>query len=405
MILHPNLPSPVTLLPFNFVTYLPLHLSTSSPLHLSISITFVIPDVHAFQSGGNIYNKNLIAGLRENGQVIEVMDLDGFKKLPIAQLQGHYFFDTLYFTQLAPVFAKKNKVYSTINRMESASIPKAIGTSSGSTKPFGIKSNKQVHFWLIVHHLESLYPPKNWTALNYFQLKEYPSLVQFDGFLTSSQFTADYLSINLLKQSKIVIPPAIDYLPSTNFSRKITPIKALIVANLVERKGILPFLQKLNASPLVQYPDKIKIQLIGSAVIEKTYAQKCITFLNKNPTLRKVVSYEGQLSSVQLHSYYQESNLFISTAFMETYGMALQEARAFRLPILALDGGNVKHHIIQGSTGYLAKDLNNLVHKLENFVASPSSLATLQKYIKENVPIFDTWKQAGVQLIRQLSPL
>ena len=372
MILHPNLPSPVTLLPFNFVTYLPLHLSTSSPLHLSISITFVIPDVHAFQSGGNIYNKNLIAGLRENGQVIEVMDLDGFKKLPIAQLQGHYFFDTLYFTQLAPVFAKKNK---------------------------------RIQLWLIVHHLESLYPPKNWTALNYFQLKEYPSLVQFDGFLTSSQFTADYLSINLLKQSKIVIPPAIDYLPSTNFSRKITPIKALIVANLVERKGILPFLQKLNASPLVQYPDKIKIQLIGSAVIEKTYAQKCITFLNKNPTLRKVVSYEGQLSSVQLHSYYQESNLFISTAFMETYGMALQEARAFRLPILALDGGNVKHHIIQGSTGYLAKDLNNLVHKLENFVASPSSLATLQKYIKENVPIFDTWKQAGVQLIRQLSPL
>lgn len=344
-----------------------MHLSTSTP-----PITFVIPDVHAFQSGGNIYNKNLIAGLRENGAIIKVMDLVEFKEQLIAQLQGHYFFDTLYFTQLEQVFTRKSK---------------------------------QVQFWLIVHHLESLYPPKNWTALNYFQQKEYPSLIQFDGFLTSSQFTADYLTTNFLSQPKIVIPPAIDYLPNTNFTRKTIPIKALIVANLVERKGILPFLQKLNTSSLIQQPNQLQIQLIGSATIEKVYAQKCITFFNKNPALQKMVSYEGQLSSVQLHSYYQESNLFISTAFMETYGMALQEARAFRLPILGLDGGNVKHHILQSSTGYLAKDLNNLIHQLENLVSTPNSLAILQKYINENAPTFDTWKQAGVQLIHQLLPL
>ena len=388
-------------MPFYLIHSLPHHLSTSSLLHLSTSIpsiTFVIPDVNAFQSGGNIYNKNLIAGLRENGAVIKVIDLAEFKKLPIYQLQGYYFFDTLYFTELASVFAKKNNISTTINRMESATRT----WSSGSTKPFEIKSNKRVQFWLIVHHLESLYPPKNWTATTYFQQKEFPFLVQFDGFLTSSQFTADYLVTNHLTQPKIVILPAIDNLPNTNFTRKTTPIKALIVANLVERKGILPFLEKLNASPLIQQSDKLQIQLIGSAAIEKEYAQTCITFLNKNPALQKIVYYRGQLSSVQLHSYYQESNLFISTAFMETYGMALQEARAFRLPILALDGGNVKQHILNGSTGYLAKDLTDLVHQLENLVLTPNSLSTLQNYIHENVAIFDTWKQAGIQLIHQL---
>ena len=99
-----------------------------------MTITFVIPDVHAFQSGGNIYNKNLIAGLRKNGYAIEVLDLATFQQQAIAELEGYYFFDTLYFTQLASVFTKKNK---------------------------------RTQFWLIVHHLESLYPPKGWTCLLY----------------------------------------------------------------------------------------------------------------------------------------------------------------------------------------------------------------------------------------------
>mgnify|MGYP000353792131 CR=1 FL=1 len=33
----------------------------------NISIHFVIPDVNAFQSGGNIYNKHLIEGLNNLG--------------------------------------------------------------------------------------------------------------------------------------------------------------------------------------------------------------------------------------------------------------------------------------------------------------------------------------------------
>ncbi len=365
-------------------------------MHLSTTITFVIPDVNAFQSGGNIYNKNLIAGLRANEQFIEVMDLATFQKQSVAQLKGHYFFDTLYFSQLASIFTKRNKVY-----MERASITR----SSGSTKSFNVKAKKKVHFWLIVHHLESLYPPKNWSSKDYFQQKEYPFLQQFNGFLTSSQFTADYLVANQLSQPKIVVLPAIDDLPKDDFNRQTTPIKALLVANLVERKGILPFLEKLTTSFLLQSSDQLHIQLIGSAEIEADYAQKCITFLNKNPALQKIVNYKGQLSSVQLHSYYQESNLFISTAFMETYGMALQEARTFRLPILALAGGNVKHHIRHGLTGYLVGDLTDLAYQLEKLVLMPNSLAILQQYINENIPTFNTWKQAGIQLIRQLSTL
>ena len=343
-----------------------MHLSTSIP------ITFVIPDVNAFQSGGNIYNKNLIAGLQKNGYFPKIVDLVNFKKKTIQQLEGHYFFDTLYFAQLESIFTKRNKV---------------------------------TQFWLIVHHLESLYPPKDWTATNYFQQKEYPFLIQFDGFLTSSQFTADYLMKHGLSQSKIVIPPAIEYIPNLpSAAKKASPVNALIIANLVERKGILPFLEHLIESPLLQQNTCLKIHLVGAATIEPIYAQQCLDLLAQNPALKKIVQYQGQLSPTQLHTYYQQSNLFISTAFMETYGMALQEARSFDLPILALTGGNVKHHIIHDSTGYLMDNLENVVQQLEKLVLQPNLLADLQSYIlKNNTTLFYNWQQAGKRFIQQLT--
>lgn len=337
-----------------------------------MTITFVIPDVHAFQSGGNIYNKNLIAGLQKNGYSIEVLDLATFQQQAMNELKGYYFFDTLYFTQLDSVFAKKNK---------------------------------HTRFWLIVHHLESLYPPKGWTTTQYFSQKEKSFLAQFDGFLTSSQFTADYLIAYHLLQPKIVILPAIDYLPQNNFLKKTAPIKALIVANLVERKGILPFLESLQHSPLIHPPHQLQIQLIGTAAIEKAYAQQCLALLKKNRPLRQIIHYQGQLSAEQLHFYYQASHLFISTAFMETYGMALQEARAFSLPILGINGGNVKHHIIEGETGYLVDNIDSLICQLERMIASPNLLRDLQRNIKQQTPIFYNWEQAGIQLIQEISTL
>jgi len=342
------------------------------PNSTSISVTFIIPDVNAFQSGGNIYNKNLIAGLRKNGYVVDVLDLVAFQKQDINQQKGYYFFDTLYFAQLTQIFAKKNK---------------------------------QTQFWLIVHHLESLYPPKDWTTTDYFLQKEHRFLVQFDGFLTSSQFTADYLNSYHLTPPKVVILPAIDYIPTNQFNRKSHPIKAIMVANLVERKGILPFLEQLQKSTLLTPSNPLQIQLVGTAAIEKSYAQKCLTLLETTPLLGQIVQYQGQLSPKQLHFYYQTSNLFISTAFMETYGMALQEARAFRLPILGLDGGNVKHHIIDGITGYLANDLTILVNQLEQIVASPNLLTALQQNINDRIDVFYNWEHAGIQLIQQISTL
>ena len=338
-----------------------------------IHLTFVIPDVNAFQSGGNIYNKNLIEGLRKIGYKPIVMDLTTFLQISPSKLTGYYFFDTLYFNELAATFKGKN-----------------------STS----------YFYLIVHHLESLYPPEGWTRADYFQQKEWVVLRQYDGFVTSSPFTSNYLDTNDLNQHKITLLPAIDFKPRPN-NKTVPTVKGIMVANLVERKGIFPFLEALAIYLETNLPTiskfEIHIDLIGTAEIEPVYAEQCLSLIINHPVLKKIISYHGQLLPQQLYSFYTTANLFISTSFMETYGMALQEARAFQLPILALDCGNVSNHVENLKNGWLMPAIPELIKQLGMLITQPNLVGSMQqKIINRKKEDFYTWEKAARLFIQQL---
>ena len=74
---------------------------------------------------------------------------------------------------------------------------------------------------------------------------------KFDGFVVNSGFTAMHLVNNGLLQKKVFIPPAIDFELPKKKVKEIPPIKVLLVANLAERKGILPFLQLVEDLSLI----------------------------------------------------------------------------------------------------------------------------------------------------------
>lgn len=74
-----------------------------------MDLTFVVPDVNAFQSGGNIYNKNLVRGLQEIDLHPSVMDFQTFLQSDTTSLKGYYFFDTLYFSELSKIFSQKKE--------------------------------------------------------------------------------------------------------------------------------------------------------------------------------------------------------------------------------------------------------------------------------------------------------
>jgi glycosyltransferase involved in cell wall biosynthesis len=338
---------------------------------MPLPIYFIIPDVNAFISGGNIYNKNLIQHLKKQGIACPIKTMDEVFKNTSSIEKAYYFFDTLLLPQLPPYLLNKK-----------------AGAS----------------YFLIVHHLESLYPPKGWTSSSYFKAKEAPLLKHFDGFLTSSEFTAKYLSQNGLLQTKIIVPPALGIFPKSISIQKTPPLRALLIANLVERKGILPFLKKLINFPLHKIQNDLEIHIIGSAKMEINYAQKCLNLISQNTLLQSIIKYHGALSPQDTQQLLSKSHLFISTSFMETYGMALQEARAFSVPILALNRGNVAAHIQEGVNGFLVENMEQLIEKLALLINHPNILNDIQNQIllKEIGKTNYDWTAAAKLFMQQL---
>jgi hypothetical protein len=293
--------------------------------NMTFPLSFLIPAPQRFRSGGNHYNQQLLRALRRLG--IETAAAEEVSGLPG---DGPLFVDTLLAESPLP---------------------------------------PQRPRWLIVHHLRSLYPPKGWSSKAYFAEREAAQLRSFDGFLASSPFTAEYLRQSGLTQPCIVAEPGLSNPPSSPL-RNYDHIQGIMVANLVERKGVLPFLQQLrDAGPWPNF----QFRLFGEANLDKSYATECLSVLE---SLEGIVQYEGARGHEAVLQAYYTANLLLSASFMETYGMALQEGAAHGLPLLLREGGHAARHAEAGN-GRVCKSIAEMISWLQRWQADTSELQAL----------------------------
>ena len=335
-------------------------------------LNFIVPEVDSFISGGNLYNKRLIAALR-NMEQLQVRCLS-IEKVPpqIGLLEGTIFLvDSLYlhsFSQRLPTKRKDQPVY------------------------------------LIVHHLYSMYPDESEDKEAQIA-QEWKQLTLFDGFLVSSLFTARFLKARNFSQPCLILPPIpVIVNDGPKYDRDSSSLSAIIVANLIPRKGILPFL-KLLKNRVEEQAVNLTITILGETSIDVNYSTACAQYINRHACLKRMVYIKGALSPAETAAYYQTSNLLISVSAFETFGMALQEAVFYGVPILALKGGNVENHIQEGENGYVFEQLSTLVVKLIHLVENPHLLASLEStaIAHQNLQMPDKWETHAEKLVRHLS--
>jgi glycosyltransferase involved in cell wall biosynthesis len=327
-------------------------------------LVFALPARSEQVSGGNIYNQQLLravaARTRQVSERIEHVRARIERGEP-----GFYFLDTL-------------------NLLDLLTLP-----PPRSSQRYG----------LIVHHLPSLDPDHDAgeDALD----RERAALARCDALLATSPFTSEILRLRGVDAKRILTVPPVA-LAGQRAQSIHEPFTFCLVSNLIPRKGIRELFEALDAQ--LGASDRFHLDLAGRDDIDVDYAQSCLAIVQRSQRLSSLVHYLGPVEHDRIAEVYRHASAFVSAATMETFGMAVQDARAFGLPILGLDGGYVRHQFTDGENGRLFASSAALAGGMLELVRSPERLRALfarsqQLRLKSD----GSWAHAAESFLRQLA--
>ena len=304
---------------------------------MAAELVFALPARPDELSGGNLYNEQLIRALACGDRVTVLTVAQCLARVERAEA-GFYFLDSLSLAEFLRFPAPRREQY----------------------------------FGLMVHHLPSLEPgvePAD-TALEV----ERATLPRFDALLATSPFTAELLRQRGYDSKKILtVLPA----PPADASAIPTPAPPFVfsmVGNLIPRKGFLELFECLALH--LHQTDRFCLELAGRSDLDPTYARACLDVV-QGSRLRSIVRYLGPVPHDRIAECYRRAAGFVSASKMETFGMALQEATAYGLPILAVDGGYARHHFTPADNGLLFESVGALAQALLALARDPARMREL----------------------------
>jgi glycosyltransferase involved in cell wall biosynthesis len=106
------------------------------------------------------------------------------------------------------------------------------------------------------------------------------------------------------------------------------------------------------------------LTVVGGLDAAPAYAASCREAALARPSLARAVRFAGSLSPSATQEALAGADVLLSASRMESYGMALAEARALGVPIVARKGGNAAAHVSARAGGVAFDDDDALVREL-----------------------------------------
>jgi glycosyltransferase involved in cell wall biosynthesis len=300
-----------------------------------VTVRFLLPRGSEQISGGNLYNAGFLAAL-ERCSAGRRSSIEELEKVLSRREPGTYLLDTL--------------------DLDAGS---AIARRAPGQR-----------FGLVVHHLPSLEPglPPTAPAI----AVERAVLPLFDFWVATSDYTRELLIARGLPAERVVtVVPGLSVVPRPARAYQ-PPLVAALIGNLIPRKGVFELLGEL--APRLTPADAFELSLVGRADHDPEYARSCRELVDQSPSLQRVVRFAGAVPPREMPRVYGRAALIVSASLMETFGIALQEARAYGIPILTLDRGNAREHVVPGETGWLSGSTAELCERLLYLSRNPEIL-------------------------------
>jgi glycosyltransferase involved in cell wall biosynthesis len=180
----------------------------------------------------------------------------------------------------------------------------------------------------------------------------------------------------------------------------------VVVAQLVPGKGIEPLLQALLQEWSCGAPE-FELRIIGGASAEPAYAARCHALVAATPALSRAVHFEGELAVTEVVERLLGADLLLSASRMESYGMALAEARTLGVPILAVPGGNVAALVTEAAGGEMVDDVAALARRAVALAEDTDELYARGERAVRNALAPRTWARVAAEfrdLAREIEP-
>jgi len=281
-------------------------------------LELVVPDLDGPVTGGTRFNRELVGALRLAGHEVDV------RREPSGR--GTAWVDTLFMDRVA-AWSERGTV------------------------------------GLLTHWLPSLVRVGEDVRWEELADDERATLRSASAFVVPSPFMRDVLlRLGVDAQRVGVVEPGADGVVTASPSSD--RLRVVLVGNVTEGKGVLELIETLQGA------GGISLRLIGSVTADAEYAARA-----REAGAGFDVTFEGALPHAECLALIAESDVLVSASRMESYGMAIADARACGVPVLARAGGNVKNLVDEADGGELVEDTLALADALRRLAADRQLLA------------------------------
>ena len=283
-----------------------------------MKLELVVPALDGPVTGGTRFNGQLVAALRRAGHEVVVSEEPTW--------QGIVWVDTLF-----------------MDRVEAWSEHGPVG--------------------LLTHWLPSLVRVGEDVAVGELEDDERAALGSAAAFVVPSPFMRDVLMRLGVATERIgIVEPGSEGEPIARVPAD--RLRAVLVGNLTEGKGVLELVEALRG---VQ---GVSLRIVGSTTADVAYAERVRGAVeDMDAEVVGAVPHDRCLSIVA------ESDVLVSASKMESYGMAIADARACGVPVLARRGGNVGQLVGAAAGGEVVPDISALARVVRELAADPDEVA------------------------------
>ena len=171
------------------------------------------------------------------------------------------------------------------------------------------------------------------------------------------------------------------------------PVQLLCVATITPRKGHGLLLEALAGLRAGRSTLNWTLHCVGS-LTRDTATAAAVLAQSQQPNLRGRVQWHGEVDTAALQAHYAAADLLVMPSWHEGYGMAVAEALAAGLPVLASRAGALAQTLPpQAGLQVPAGDVPALQAALQKLVSDPTLRARLAAGAKAAGRQLPTWQQ------------